>query len=95
MDTDITLPAELTIYTAAQTRQAWLGALASPRDGTLRVDAAKVAEVDAAGLQLLLSLRRSMAAQRQSLCLRQPSAALVGACRRAGLCDVLLPEDQA
>lgn len=98
MNTDITLPADLSIYSVASTRQAWLATLAAPAAanlGALRVDASSVSEIDGAGLQLLLSLQRSMAAQRRSLCLVQPSRALRVACSRAGLGPTLLLEHDA
>lgn len=81
----LNLPAELTIYTAAETREAWLAALAQPADGPLVAQAADVAELDGAGLQLLLSLQCALAQQQRALQLQAPSPALRDACRRCGL----------
>lgn len=89
MSTALALPPELTIYTAAETRAAWLAALAAPGEGTLAVQAGAVAEVDAAGVQLLASLARTLEAQQRTLQLVEPSAALVGACERLGLSALL------
>ncbi len=79
------LPAELSLPTVAQVRGdllAWLDA--APADGPLRVDAQRVDEVDAAGVQLLLSLAASLAARGRSLRLVAPSAPLVSACQALG-----------
>jgi anti-anti-sigma regulatory factor len=92
MHTALALPPELTIYTAAETRTAWLAALAEPGDGPLAVQAAAVAEVDAAGVQLLASLSRMLAAQQRTLQLVAPSAALRDACERLGLSSLLAAE---
>lgn len=89
------LPTELTIYTAAETRAAWLAALSAPAEGPLRVDAAGVTEVDGAGVQLLLALRRSLAARERALQLVGPSGALDSACRRLGLADLIDAGDPA
>lgn len=89
MSTPLALPPELTIYTAAETRTAWLAALAEPGDGTLALEAGAVSEIDAAGVQLLASLARSLAAQQRTLKLVGPSPALQGACERLGLSDLL------
>jgi anti-sigma B factor antagonist len=53
------LPAELTIYRVAELRQELLAALAR---GVHCYDLSAVTECDSAGLQLLLSLRRSVQA---------------------------------
>lgn len=91
MSTALALPPELTIYTAAETRTAWLAALAEPGEGTLAVPAGAVTEVDAAGIQLLASLARTLAAQQRTLKLLDPSPALQGACERLGLSGLLAP----
>ncbi len=89
MTTPLVMPTELTIYTAAETRQAWLAALAEPGDGPLRVAADGVLEADAAGVQLLLALSRSLAERSRALHLVEPSPALHGACQRLGLAALL------
>ena len=89
MNHTLALPAELTIYTASETRGAWLAWLAEHTDGPLAVDAAPVAEVDAAGVQLIVALSRSLAAQQRALHLLAPSAALSNACARLGLNSLL------
>ncbi len=82
----LNLPSELTIYAAAELRPqwlAWLDRAAGADDAP--VQAAAVTEVDGAGLQLLLALRRSLSAHGLSLRLIDPSPALQEACRAAGL----------
>ena len=87
------LPAELTIYTAAETRSAWLGWLAGETglDGPVcAVDASACDEVDAAGLQLLVALAHSLARRQRRLQLLQPGTALRAACTELGLDGLLL-----
>ena len=95
MSTALALPPELTIYTAAETRSAWLAALAEAGDGALSVPAGAVTEIDAAGVQLLASLARTLAAQQRPLQLVAPSAALRDACARLGLSSLLAPGAEA
>ncbi len=78
------LPAELTIYTIGELAPQcidWLDVDARP---CLHVQAQAVAEVDAAGVQLLLSLANTLAAQQRQLQLVAPSDALVAACAALG-----------
>lgn len=87
------LPAELTIYTAAETRSAWLGWLAGEAgldEPLCTVDASGCDEVDAAGLQLLVALAHSLARRQRRLQLLQPTAVLRAACDELGLADLLL-----
>ncbi len=95
MTVELVMPTELTIYTAAETRQAWLAALAEPGEGPLCVAADAVAEADAAGVQLVLALSRSLAERSRSLRLVDPSPALRGACERLGLSTLLSHGDAA
>ena len=86
MNTALALPAEMSIYNVAELRGQWLDWLdAAPAEGPGRVDASAVAEIDAAGLQLLLSLAGALERRRRSLQLLQPSAALQSACKALGL----------
>jgi len=85
----LALPAELSIYTAGETRSAWLAWLAEHGDGPLTLDASAAAEVDAAGVQLLVALSRSLAAQHRELHIVDASAALRKACERLGLAALL------
>ncbi|CAN5227518.1 hypothetical protein BH11PSE9_BH11PSE9_21610 [soil metagenome] len=89
-DATFSLPGELTIYTVTETHQQWLEHWPSlPLEDSLQVGAAAVEQIDAAGLQLLVSLRRSLAQREQRLELLQPSAALTRACLAFG-CHTLL-----
>lgn len=82
------LPQELTIYTAADSHallRQWADAAArEDSDAPLRVDAAAVGEADAAGVQLLVALERTLQAQGRGLLLHAPSAALTAACGTLG-----------
>jgi len=80
-----TLPCELTVYTIGELYpqcQAW--SHADMEHACLRVGAEAVAEVDAAGVQLLLSLSSTLQAQRRTLQLVTPSEALSAACQALG-----------
>lgn len=86
------LPAELTIYAAAQTRDLLLELLAAD-DGAAGmpfvIGAEGVAEVDAAGVQVLVALSRSLAARGRRLILDKPAQALVTACTTLGAAALL------
>ena len=97
MTTVLALPQELTIYQVTELRAAWLqvlervaaGALAEAEagvepDAPLHVDASQVAEVDAAGVQLLLALSNSVAASGRSMRLAGASTRLIDACTTLG-----------
>lgn len=86
------LPNEMTIYTLASVHQeclAWLKKIPKSRKRAASepwsVDASSVAEVDAAGVQLLVALAHSLQSKRRSLHLDNPSAALTAACEGLGL----------
>ncbi len=83
-----TLPAELTIAYAAQTRETLLQALA---DGCNEFDAHQVESIDTSGVQLLLALQRSLQANQMALTLLAPSAVVLDALRLYGLGDLLTP----
>ena len=86
MNAPLALPAELTIYTVSELLppcQAWLDAEAADSDAP-QVDAQAVQEVDAAGVQLLLSLSLTLNARGQRLKLLQASDSLVSACAALG-----------
>ena len=95
MTTTRTLPAELSIYTVGELKAqclAWLGE--SPVDSEAGgehwpLDASAVDQIDAAGVQLLVSLSHTLARQEQTLHLLQPSAVLSEACAALGLADWL------
>lgn len=82
------LPAELTIYTMAELHPQWLGWLAAgdaEGEDTLQVDGAAVDQVDAAGVQLLLSLSNALAARQRRLHLSDPSGPLRQAVEALGV----------
>jgi ABC-type transporter Mla MlaB component len=86
----LVLPAELTIYTVAELRPLWLTWLrelpaAADAASVAEVQAAAVDQVDAAGMQLLLSLERALAAVGRRCWLREPSSVLQAGCAALGL----------
>lgn len=96
MSSALVLPAELTIYTAAELHArllAWLhaddveGADLDP----VRVDAGAVTEVDAAGVQLLLSLANVLTQRQRGLQLVAPSHCLAAACGALGVSWLVEP----
>lgn len=99
MPTERGLPAELTIYTVGDVRSqclAWLGesdadkaAVAALATDHWGLDASAVDQVDAAGVQLLLALARTLDGPGLPLRLVRPSAPLVEACTALGLADWL------
>lgn len=93
------LPAELTIYTIAGLHAQWLGHLMPSDDaranGSCEIDASAVAEVDAAGVQLLLSLSNTLARHQRGLRLADPAPALSRACTALGATTLLEPGELA
>jgi ABC-type transporter Mla MlaB component len=82
----LALPAELTIYAVGELHPAWRDWVAA---GGSQADARAVDQVDAAGLQLLLALARSVAAQGRALHLAGASRALAEGCAVLGLASWL------
>jgi anti-anti-sigma regulatory factor len=86
-----TLPAEVTIYTVGELKDqclAWLGeasAEGGASDSLWPLDASAVDQIDAAGVQLLVSLAHTLSQQHLALALLQPSAPLTEACAALGL----------
>ncbi|MCE2657518.1 MAG: STAS domain-containing protein [Rubrivivax sp.] len=77
---------ELTIAQAADSRAQLLSAMPDlVRDA--RLDMADVTEFDSSGIQLLLALRNSLAAQGQTLYLMRPSAVVRDALATFGLTE--------
>jgi anti-anti-sigma regulatory factor len=89
MHKSLVLPRELTIYSVAELRPAWLNWLAAPDDAPRCADGAAVEEVDAAGLQMLIALDGSLSQQQQQLRLINASATLQAACQALGLSRLL------
>jgi anti-anti-sigma regulatory factor len=89
MSSALILPAEMSIYNVSELRSQWLAWLDACDDVPGQVDASQVAEVDAAGLQLLLSLAGAVRRRDGFLQLLQPSSALQSACQALGLQSLL------
>jgi anti-anti-sigma regulatory factor len=84
------LPAELTIYHVAELHRDWLQRLAAlDRDGAAAapaaLDAAPLQQLDGAGLQLLLSLRKALAERGVDAPLRSAGPLLHAAAAALGL----------
>ncbi len=77
------LPRELCVPVVAALQLACLEWL-DTEDADELVDASQVDEVDAAGVQLLVALSRSLASRGRPLRLQAPSGALRDACRTLG-----------
>jgi ABC-type transporter Mla MlaB component len=93
------LPHELTIYTAAETRTAWLAWLSGEGvhdtgDAVCRIDGDDVDEVDAAGVQLLVALAHSLQRQQVTLQLHPVSGPLRDACQDLGVAGLLLRNEE-
>lgn len=82
----VNLPQELTVAVAVELRAQLLAALGGP-PGALELDASAVADVDAAGLQVLCAARRTAEARGMSLTVKSGtcSPALARAVEVAGL----------
>lgn len=93
----LVLPAELTIFVAAELRDPWLQWLeqAAGQEADAEADGQAVEEIDAAGLQCLLALSRSLQARQQTLRIRRPSPTLRQACHRIGAADLLAVNEGA
>jgi anti-sigma B factor antagonist len=81
------LPGELTIYSAAETREAllaWLRKQDLSSAAPLEVGAAQVEEIDGAGLQLLGALAQTLAKQGVPWHLRDASIPVQEACKTMG-----------
>jgi anti-anti-sigma regulatory factor len=94
------LPAELTIYqVAACAEQAlhWLvdQDASAPAATTMRLRGDAVEDIDSAGVQLLLSLERSLERRGRRLDLRAPSPALRQALECFGVADLLADEPES
>ena len=97
----LSLPPELTIYTVPDLRSAWLQFLEqldtqapgeAPEDDRIALDASRIDDLDGAGVQLLLSLARSLRERQRRLVLVQPSEIAGRACRCLGVERILLDE---
>lgn len=87
-----TLPQDLTVCTAAETRQQWLAwwdAGGQATVGAVQADAAAVDCVDGAGVQLLVALHHWLSHHGLALRLTRPSEPLRAACAATGLSSLL------
>ena len=94
MDAHPTLPSELTIFTVSESCsqcRAWLddASNAPANEQPLAVSADRVIDIDAAGIQLLMSLHNSLSQRGRELRLLNPSTVLSDACRALGAAGLL------
>ena len=92
----LSLPSELTIYTVADFHSRCVSQVLAQGDlpwtkSPSLLDASPVEEVDAAGLQLLVSLANALKSHGGRLLLDKPSLALSQACTALGM-EALLTE---
>lgn len=99
MSTAQTLPTELTIYTVSEIYQHLMQLVSDRVKSTpaneqkvLAIQASAVADIDAAGLQLLISMSRYLSARDVRLVLEEASERLVRACTMLGLTHLLPPQ---
>jgi anti-sigma B factor antagonist len=76
---------ELTIYTATDTKQRWLEM--SKRYRHMQLDLGDVTELDCAGVQLLLALKKQLLNHDGSLVLKNHSDAVIDIFELLGLAD--------
>jgi anti-anti-sigma regulatory factor len=88
MSTEHALPSDLTIYNVGELLPLFQGWLANGSP-VLSVQAQAVAEVDAAGIQLLLSMDRTLKARDAQLELLDASPGLSAACEALGVSGLL------
>lgn len=88
----LALPAEMTIYHAAEIRTVLLAAVAA---GTVKLDLAHVGEFDSTGLQLLLAARRTARAAGRHLELLNLPPVVQEVCATYGLDEALEPSLEA
>jgi anti-anti-sigma regulatory factor len=88
----LSLPAELTVYSVAALKPQWLDCLDGDPDTALCVDASAAADIDAAGVQLLMALDNALRNRRRRLRLVEPSDALRGACAALGASQLLVTD---
>lgn len=81
---------EMTIYQAAELKQAFAAAL--EQDGAITLDLSAVTEIDSAGLQILIALHKSAGARNKALRILNASEAVTGVFR---LLEIPLPEEHA
>lgn len=101
MTTRHCLPSELTIYTVGELHPVWLTWVEQvrletetpPEDERFLVDAQAVNEVDAAGVQLLLSLANALTQAQRVLQLHGASSTLARACNSLGVQALLAPDE--
>lgn len=93
------LPNAMTVYAVGMLRSqfgAWIAELPKGRrgaaltDSPLIVDARRVDEVDAAGIQLLVALSKSLTVRRRPLKLLNPSRSLVQGCDALAVASLLI-----
>jgi ABC-type transporter Mla MlaB component len=102
MHNQISLPSELTIYSVGELLPQFLARLKDTHDAVttgsgpgerLRVEAASVEDVDAAGVQLLLSVSNALALRGHALQLVNASGPLSRACAALGASALMANAD--
>lgn len=83
----MTIPIQgpLTVREAAETRQAWLSALAAGHESEVVLDVTGLTSIDTAGVQLVLALRRECESLGGRLTVQPGGGALAEGCERLAL----------
>lgn len=79
----VTLEGEMTIYTAAELKEKLLAVLDYPQE--LEVNLSDVSEIDSAGIQLLMMLKKERSAHQRSFSLVEHSTVILDAFETMGL----------
>jgi len=75
--TELAIQGEMTIYTALEQKKALFDCLKTSKE--LHIDLSRVDELDSAGLQVLLFMKREASKRQTTFCLTQHSQAVVEA----------------
>ncbi len=103
MSSTRSLPPEFTIYSLANLHKNWLASLPKGSRGRRstaksvtpwQIEGSAVTEVDAAAVQLLVSLSHALTARHRALALTNPSRPLVAACEALGVAFLVDGRDQ-
>lgn len=93
MTESLHLPSELSIYSVGELHEAWMArwgaGSALPPDEEFVIHADQVEQIDAAGVQLLMSLRRFVVDRGARPRFKDPSAMLMASCASLGVFALL------
>ncbi len=94
MPSSRSLPPEFTIYSLANLHKSWMASLpkaargrraSAKATGSCQIDGSAVTDVDAAAVQMLVSLSHALTVRHRTLSVTNPSRPLVKACDTLGV----------